>query len=232
MTQSDNHKITMHDIPNEERPRERLITQGANTLSTTELLAIILRTGSQSENVLQLSSRILSTYGGLRGLAKVTSDELLAFNGLGKAKATQILAALALGQRANMLQPIERSRIENAQDAARLFADMGSLTQEQIRVMLLDSSRKMTHIQTVYIGTVNMSVLRISEIYREAIIRNSPALIVAHNHPSGDTNPSPEDIDMTRALIAAGELLDIQLVDHLIIGQSGWHSLREMGLGF
>ena len=232
MTQSDNHKITMHDIPNEERPRERLITQGANTLSTTELLAIILRTGSQSENVLQLSSRILSTYGGLRGLAKVTSDELLSFNGLGKAKATQILAALALGQRANMLQPIERSRIENAQDAARLFADMGSLTQEQIRVMLLDSSRKMTHIQTVYIGTVNMSVLRISEIYREAIIRNSPALIVAHNHPSGDTNPSPEDIDMTRALIAAGELLDIQLVDHLIIGQSDWHSLREMGLGF
>jgi len=180
----------------------------------------------------QLASRVLSSYGGLHGLARVTSDELLSFNGLGKAKATQILAAMALGQRASMLQSEERPQIKNAQDAARLFTDMGSLTQEQIRVMLLDSSRKMTHIQTVYIGTVNMSVLRISEIYREAIIRNSPAIIVAHNHPSGDTYPSPEDIDMTHALVAAGELLDIQLVDHLIIGQTSWRSLREMGLGF
>lgn len=232
MAQPNNHKLTMHDIPNEERPRERLLSQGANTLSTTELLAIILRTGSQSENVLQLASRILSSYGGLYGLARVTPDELLSFNGLGKAKATQILAAMALGQRASMLQSEERPQIQNAHDAARLFADMGSLTQEQIRVMLLDSSRKMTHIYTVYIGTVNMSVLRISELYREAIIRNSPAIIVAHNHPSGDTYPSPEDIDITRAMLKAGDLLNIQLVDHLIIGQTGWHSLREMGLGF
>lgn len=232
MTQLDNNKLTMHDIPNEERPRERLLTHGANTLSTTELLAIILRTGSHSENVLQLASRLLSSYGGLRGVAKVTAEELLTFNGLGKAKAAQILAAMALGQRVSMLQPEERPQIHTAADAARLLADMGHLAQEQVRVMLLDSSRRVIHIQTVYIGTVNMSVLRISELYREAIVRNSPAIIVAHNHPSGDTSPSPEDIDMTRALVAAGELLDIQLVDHLIIGQTSWHSLREMRLGF
>ncbi|GAB5489934.1 MAG: DNA repair protein RadC [Phototrophicaceae bacterium] len=232
MVNSNKNNLTMHDIPDEERPRERLMNQGANSLSTTELLAIILRTGSQSENVLQLASRILSTYGGLRGLARVTADELLTFKGLGTAKAAQILASMALGQRANMLQPEDRPQINSAKDAAQLLSDMGHLNQEQVRVMLLDSSRKMTHIQTVYIGTVNMSVLRISELYREAIIRNSPAMIVAHNHPSGDTTPSPEDIDMTRALVTAGELLDIQLVDHLIIGQSGWHSLRELGLGF
>lgn len=226
------NNITMHDIPDDERPRERLMTLGADALSTTELLAILLRTGSQAENVLQLAARILASYGGLRGLARVSADELLDFKGLGKAKAAQILAALALGQRASMLQPEERPEIKRAADAARLLADMGHLTQEQVRVMLLDSQRRVQHIQTVYIGTVNMSVLRISELYREAIVRNSPAMILAHNHPSGDTVPSPEDIDLTRTLVAAGDLLDIQLVDHLIIGQTSWHSLRDMGLGF
>ncbi|MEO1290220.1 MAG: DNA repair protein RadC, partial [Chloroflexota bacterium] len=201
-------------------------------LSTAELLAILLRTGSKSENVLQLAGRILASYDGLRGLAKVSAEELLDFKGLGKAKATQILAALALGQRAQMLQPEERPTIQRAVDAARLLADMGHLNQEQVRVMLLDTQRRVTHIQTVYMGTVNMSVLRVSELYREAIIRNSPAMILAHNHPSGDVMPSPEDIDLTRDMVSAGELMDIQLVDHLIIGQSNWLSLRERGLGF
>lgn len=231
MTQTENN-LTMRDVPDEERPRERLLTYGANALSTTELLAIILRTGTHSENVVQLASRILSHYDGLRGLAGVSADELQNFKGLGKAKAAQVLAALTLGQRVSMLQPEERPHINRAEDAARLLADMSHLAQEQVRVMLLDSNRGVMHIQTVYIGTVNMSVLRISELYREAIVRNSPAMIVAHNHPSGDSAPSPEDIDLTRALVAAGDLLDIQLVDHLIMGQTGWHSLREMGLGF
>lgn len=222
----------MNDIPDEERPRERLMSHGTDALSTSELLAILLRTGSQEENVLELAQRVLSTYGGLRGLVRVTANELLDFKGLGKAKATQILAALALGQRASQLTPEERPQIKRAEDAARLLGDMGHLTQEQVRVILMDNHRRVTHIQTVYIGTVNMSVLRISELYREAIVRNSPAMIVAHNHPSGDTNPSPEDIDLTRSMVKAGELLDIQLIDHLIIGQTSWHSLREMGLGF
>ncbi|MEM9954208.1 MAG: DNA repair protein RadC [Chloroflexota bacterium] len=229
---NNNHKLTMHDIPDEERPRERLLSHGANALSTAELLAILLRTGSKSENVLQLAGRILASYDGLRGLAKVSAEELLDFKGLGKAKATQILAALALGQRAHMLQPEERPTVHRAVDAARLLADMGHLNQEQVRVMLLDTQRRVTHIQTVYMGTVNMSVLRVSELYREAIIRNSPAMILAHNHPSGDVMPSPEDIDLTRDMVSAGELLDIQLIDHLIIGQSNWLSLRERGLGF
>lgn len=231
MTNSDNH-MTIHDMPQDERPRERLLAQGPDALSSAELLAILLRTGTASENVLQLAQRILSTYGGLRGLARVTADELRSFNGLGKAKAAQILAALALGQRVSMLQPEQRPEIHRAEDAARLLMDMGHLTQEQVRVMLLDSQRRVMHIQTVYIGTVNMSVLRIAEIYREAIVRNSPAVIVAHNHPSGDTTPSPEDVEMTRALRDAATVLDIQLIDHLIIGQNRWSSLRDMGLGF
>lgn len=229
---SKDENYTIHDMPDEERPRERLLEQGADALSNTELLAIILRTGTQEENVLQLSGRILAEYDGLRGLARVSASELTRFKGLGKAKAAQILAALALGQRASMLQPEQRPQIRKAVDAANLLMDMGHLTQEQVRVILLDSARRVISTQTVYIGTVNTSVLRVAEIFREAIVRNCPALIVAHNHPSGDINPSPEDIDLTRALLAAGKLLDIQLLDHLIIGQNQWRSLREMGLGF
>jgi DNA repair protein RadC len=230
MSQAEN--FTIHDMPDAERPRERLLQQGADALSTTELLAIILRTGTQQENVLQMAGRLLAHYDGLRGLARVSAAELTQFKGLGDAKAAQILAALALGQRASMVHPEERPQVNRAEDAARLFADMGHLPQEQVRVMLLDNARRLISIQTIYIGTVNMSVLRVAELYREAIVRNSPVIVVAHNHPSGDLDPSPEDIDLTRALLAAGELLDIQLLDHLIISQTGWRSLREMGLGF
>lgn len=229
---TESERLSMQDIPDEERPRERLLGYGANALSTTELLAILLSTGSRSENVLQLAGRILSTYGGLQGLARISADELLNFKGLGKAKATQVLAAIALGQRLSILPPDERPQINRAEDVARLLTDMGHLTREEVRVVLLNGNRRVLHIQTVYTGTVNTSVLRVSELYREAIVRNSPAIIIAHNHPSGDPSPSPEDVDLTRDLVSAGELLDIQLVDHIIIGQNGWFSLREAGLGF
>ncbi|MEL6307164.1 MAG: DNA repair protein RadC [Chloroflexota bacterium] len=227
----DNH-MTIHDMPEDDRPRERLLARGANALSSAELLAILLRTGTAQENALQMAQRVLSTYGGLRGLARVSAGELRSFKGLGSAKAAQILAAIALGQRISMLQPEERPNIRRAEDAARLLMDMGHLTQEQVRVMLLDSQRCVMHIETVYIGTVNTSVLRVAELFREAILRNSPAIIVAHNHPSGEPIPSPEDIDLTRAVVKAGTVLDIQVIDHLIIGQSKWSSLREMKLGF
>lgn len=223
---------TIHDLPDDERPRERLLHSGSDALSSAELLAIILRTGSQHENALELAQRILAHYGGLQGLARVSAGELLALKGLGNAKAAQILAALELGRRAALIQPKERTRIRRGADAAQLVMDMAHLTQEQVRVILLDNARQVIHIATVYKGTVDTSVLRVAEIYREAMTRNSPALILVHNHPSGDPAPSPEDVELTRTLVAAGELLDIHFVDHIIIGQQGWVSLREMGLGF
>lgn len=227
----ENKRITIHDLPSDEKPRERLLRHGADVLSSTELLAIIIGTGHRDENALQLAGRILAQYGGLEGLSRVTAAELTRFKGLGMAKSAQILAALALGQRAKMLVH-DVPEIRAAADAAQLLTDMGTLRQEQVRVMLLDSQQRVQHIETVYIGTVNMSVLRVSEIYREAIVRNCPAIIVAHNHPSGNPTPSPEDIEMTRDLVSAGRLLDIQLIDHLIIGQNRWVSLRDMRLGF
>jgi len=224
--------ISIQDMPGNERPRERLMQYGAAALSNAELLAIILRTGTAQENVLRLAERILVRYQGLHGLAQASADELQHLPGLGQAKATQILASLEIGKRLMGYNSDERPAIVSARDAAELVMDMGSLRQEQVRVILLDSARRVIAIPTVYIGTLNASVLRVSEIFREAITRNSPALILAHNHPSGDPAPSPQDIELTRTLAAAGSLLDIQVIDHLIIGQPRWVSLKEMGLGF
>jgi DNA repair protein RadC len=224
--------ITISAMPDDERPRERLLAQGAASLSSGELLAIILRTGTAEENVLHLAERILAHYNGVHGLAQATPADLQQIKGLGAAKVAQILAALEIGKRLMTFRPNERPIISSAADAARLVLDMSHLPQEHVRVILLDSMRRVVAVSTVYIGTVNASVLRVSEVYREAVTRNSPAMILAHNHPAGDAAPSPEDVELTRTLIAAGQLLDIVLLDHLIIGHVGWASLKEMGLAF
>lgn len=229
---ADTPKITIQEMPDGERPRERLLMHGAEALSNTELLAIILRTGTKDENALHLAERILVHCGGLLGLAQSSSIMLQGISGLGQAKTAQILAAITLGKRALTYKPEEKPLIKNASDAARLVMDMTHLQQEQIRVILLDSAQKVIAIPTIYIGTVNATMLRISEILREAVTRNAPALIIVHNHPSGDPTPSPEDIRLTRKLIDACKLLDIILLDHLIIAGSAWCSLKEENLGF
>jgi DNA repair protein RadC len=225
-------RFSIHDIPHAERPRERLVALGAASLSTAELLAVILRTGTAKENVLRLCQRILAQFDGLQGLAQATPADLQQIRGLGEAKVAQIVAALEIGRRLLAYTPNERPVVNSAADAAQLLMDMGHLQQEHVRVVLLDMNRRVIATPTVYIGTLNASVLRVSEVFREAVTRNSPAIILAHNHPSGDPSPSPEDIEITRTLIAAGTLLDIALVDHIIIGQQAWRSLKDLGLGF
>ena len=225
-------KSTIHDMPSTERPRERLINHGPKALSNAELLAILLRTGTAHENALNLAQRILTHFGGLHHLARITPAELTNIRGLGQAKAAQIAAALEIANRISASSPEERPKVQQAADAARLIMDMRYLTQEHVRLILLDTQSRLMAMPTVYIGTANTSVLRVSEMFREAITRNSPAIIIAHNHPSGDPTPSPEDITFTKDMIAAGKLLDITVVDHLIIGDRDWRSLREMGLAF
>lgn len=221
--------LSMNDLPDEERPRERLLRHGPAALSTAELLAIILRTGTPREHVLHLAERLLATFDGLSGLAGATPAELAQINGLGTAKVAQVLATVEIGRRLAVRRLSERPRIMTAADAAVLVDDMRTLPQEHVRVILLDGGQRVLATPTIYIGTLNASVLRVAEVYREAITRNSPAVVLVHNHPSGDVTPSPEDIEVTRAVSAAGHLLDIQLVDHLIIGYDGWASLRELG---
>ncbi len=224
---------TIRDLPVGERPRERLEHYGAGALSTSELIAILLRSGVTGESVLRLAERLLVRYGGLTGLAQASFAELQQEKGIGPAKVTQIKAALELGRRLLVASPHERPQIKSPADAANLLMlEMGLLQQEELRVLLLDTRSRVLATHKMYVGNLNTSVVRVGEIFREAIKANSAALIVVHNHPSGDPTPSPEDVAVTEQIVQAGRLLNIEVLDHLIIGQQRFVSLKERGLGF
>ena len=230
---SPGYRLTIHDMPTGERPRERLEHYGAGALSVAELLAILLRTGSQGENVLQLATRLLVEFDGLIGLAHAGSAQLASYKGMGQAKAAQLLAALEIGRRMAAASPHERPQIPSPADAAALLmVDMAYQEQEQLRVLLLDTKNRVMATHTVYQGNVNTTVVRVAEVFREGIRGNATALILAHNHPSGDPTPSPEDIHMTRQIVEAGKLLGMEILDHLVIGHGRYVSLKERGMGF
>ena len=224
----------IRDLPREERPRERLRDYGSRYLSNAELIAILLRTGMKGENVLAMSNRLLSRHGGLDGLGRKSFAELCAERGLSEAKTCQLLAALELGRRYISLAPQDRAQIGSPQDAANLLqAEMSLLDQEHLRVLLLNTKNQVLKTVEVYVGNVNSSIVRPSEVFRPAVRDNAPSIIIAHNHPSGDPTPSPEDVAITRELVSAGKLLGIDLLDHLVIGSGGRYvSLNEKKLGF
>ncbi len=227
------YQPTIHDLPASERPRERLINYGAGALSTSELLAILLRSGVRGENVINLATRMLVEYGGLSGLAKANFAELERINGVGPAKITQIKAALELGRRLLVESPQDRPQIRSPADAANLvMLEMGLLEQEHLRLFLLDTKNRVLKMPTVYIGNLNTSVIRVGEMFRYALRENCASVIVVHNHPSGDPTPSPEDVRVTERIVEAGKLLDIDVLDHLIIGKGRFISLKERKLGF
>ncbi|MFQ5873019.1 MAG: DNA repair protein RadC [Dehalococcoidia bacterium] len=227
------YHLTIHDMPTGERPRERLRDYGASSLSNAELLAILLRVGGRSENVLNMSSRMLSRFGGLAGLAKATFGELCAEKDLGEAKVAQLKAGLELGRRLLSVQPNDRATVSSPQDIANLLmAEMSLLDQEHLRVVLLNTKNQVMGIPEVYKGSVNTSMIRVSEVFRDAIKENCPAIVVVHNHPSGNPTPSAQDIEVTSQLIKASQLLDIEVLDHIVIGQQGFVSMKEKGLGF
>jgi DNA repair protein RadC len=224
---------TIKELPTNERPRERLLRSGANALSNAELLAIILRTGVRDENAVRVAQRLLATYGGLAGLAQANTEELIAEKGLGPAKTTQVKAALEIGRRLVVESPEERAQIRSPSDAANLvMSEMSLLPQEHLRVMLLDTKNRVLATPTVYVGSLNTSLIRVGELFREAIRANCASLIVLHNHPSGDPIPSPEDVAVTQQIVEAGRLVDVEVLDHLIIGRQRFVSLKERGLGF
>ncbi|HEX9036102.1 MAG TPA: DNA repair protein RadC [Ktedonobacterales bacterium] len=224
---------TIREMNSEERPRERLERYGAGALQTAELLAIILRTGVQGENVIEVSARLLRDFGGLAGLMSADLPELTNAYGLGQAKATQLKATMEIASRLAALGPEQRPRINSPADVAKLLMlEMAHLAQEQLRVLCLDTKNHVVAQQVVYQGTVNSSAVRVAEVFKPAISRTCPSVIVAHNHPSGDPTPSPEDVRTTEQLRKAGELLDIEVLDHIVIGRHQFVSLKERGLGF
>ncbi len=227
------YHLTIKELPAAERPRERLLYAGPQALSTAELMAIILRIGVGGESVLSLAQRLLVRFDGLPGIARASSAELMAEHGIGEAKVAQLKAAFELGRRLLVTTPTERPQVRSPADAAQLLmAEMSLLEQEHMRLVLLDTKNYVLSTPTVYVGSLNTSLIRVGELFRYALKENCAALIVAHNHPSGDPTPSPEDVIVTSKIVEGGQLLDIEVLDHLIVGRGRFVSLKERGLGF
>ncbi|MBV9788954.1 MAG: DNA repair protein RadC [Chloroflexi bacterium] len=227
------YHLRIKELPASEQPRERMRDHGPAALSDAELLAILLRTGVTGINVVELARKLLIEHGGWVGLQRLSFEEMMRIHGLGEAKAAQVKAALEIGRRLLLAQPEQRPQISSPGDVANLLmVEMSHLEQEHLRVVLLNTKNYVLKIPTIYIGSINSSAVRVGELFKEALKVNAASLIVVHNHPSGDPTPSPEDIAVTRQLIEAGELLDVDVLDHLVIGQGRWVSLREKRLGF
>ena len=238
MAEAEDESLEYHprikELPSGDRPRERLAEVGASGLSNAELLAILLRVGLKGTNAVRLAENMLAQMGGLPGLHRASYSDLCAIKGVGTAKAAQLQAALELGRRIAISSPDERVVIKSPADAANLLMyQLAPLDQEYLFVILLDTrNRVMGRPLEVYHGSLNTSLIRVGEVFREAVKQNAAGIIVANNHPSGDPSPSPEDVAVTRALVEAGKLLDVDVLDHLVIGHHRFVSLKERGLGF
>jgi DNA repair protein RadC len=225
------YRIT--DMEEGERPRERLARYGAGQLSNPELLAILLRVGVEGENAVHMADRILHDNHGLIGLYRRSYLELCDQHGIGPAKAAQLLAAIELGKRIALADKDAQRTIHGPQDVHdELVYDMLALDQEELRVLIMDTRNHILEIETIYKGSVNSSQVRIAEVFKGSIRRNATSIIIVHNHPSGDPSPSPEDIALTRAIIQAGKLLDIDVLDHIVIGHKQFVSMKEKGFAF
>ncbi len=225
------YRLRIKELPSGEQPRERLRDYGAAALSDAELLAILLRVGVVGENVRDLAQRILTTHGGWGGLMRLDYADLCREHGMGEAKAATVQAALEIGRRLLLAAHNERFQIRSPTDVAQLMQlEMAALEQEHLRIICLDTKNRVQKVHTVYIGSVNSAIIRVGEVFREAVKLTSTAIIIVHNHPSGDPTPSPEDILVTRQIIDAGTLLDIAVLDHLIIGRGRFVSMNERGM--
>lgn len=218
------------NVPKNDRPRERMLEYGADHLSNQELLAILLGTGTKAESVMALSNRVLMHFEGLKLLHDATIEELTAIKGIGSAKGVQLLSAIELGKRMNQYKPDVRYVIRSPEDGANyVMEEMRSLRQEHFVVLFLDTKNQVIHRQTIFIGSLNASIVHPREVFREAVKRSAASIIVIHNHPSGDPTPSKEDIHVTRRLVDSGKMIGIELLDHLIIGDRKFVSLKEKG---
>ncbi|WP_126991174.1 RadC family protein [Candidatus Kurthia intestinigallinarum] len=213
-----------------DRPRERLRQNGAQQLTNQELLAIIFRVGIKNLSVTQLAANVLTHFEHLHDIKEATIEELIEINGIGEVKAIELLAAIELGRRVSAKQVQNRWTIRTPDDAATLLmSDMTNLKQEHFVVLYLNVKNQVIHKQTIFMGSLNASIVHPREIFREAVKRSAASIICAHNHPSGNPAPSSEDIDVTKRIQHAGEVLGIELLDHVIIGDHQFISLKEKG---
>ena len=223
----------IREIPAAERPRERLALRGPAGLSAAELIAIVWGSGGAGRSALDLATDALVRHEGLAGLARATPLELEGIGGVGAARAAQLAAAFELGRRAVADWPTGRWVVRSPRDVAdRLQLQMARLEREELRVVLLNTKNVVLRVATVYVGNVSSSLVRVGEVFRDAVRLDAAGIVVAHNHPSGDPTPSPEDLHLTAEVIAAGRLLDVDVLDHVVIGHDAWVSLRDRGVTF
>ncbi len=223
----------MKETPPDDRPREKLRLRGPSALTDAELIAIILNTGVRGESVVDVARRLLDEYGGLYGLVRADLADLQRSHGLGLAKASKLKATLVLAQRISATNPSDRPQIQTPEDVHVLLgSEMSALDHEELRVVLLDTKNRVLRTATVYQGSVNSAQVRVAEVFKDALRQNAPAIVVVHNHPSGDPTPSAADVSLTTEICRAGQILGVDVVDHLIIGVGQFRSLRRLGLGF
>lgn len=228
-------QLKIREMPREERPREKLLGRGPDALTNSELIAILLRTGRPGMNVVEVARELLARYKSLEGLSRCSVKELRQIKGIGPAKALELVAAFNLGKRFAQEEPSQQ-KLDSPELIHELLGnEMRMLRTESLRVVLLDTRYRLMRIEPVSVGSVNESIAHPREIFRPAITYSAYAVIVVHNHPSGDPSPSQSDHSLTRRLAEAADLLQIKLLDHIIIGapadgNPGYFSFKEAGV--
>ncbi len=227
----DNKSIMIKDLPLEERPREKLKALGADALSNAELLAILLRSGNKNESAVQLATKIISRGGGLRNLPQLSLEDLQENKGIGPDKAVMIKAALEMGSRLATTPREENSSITTPRQAADLFMEeLRYKKKEYFKILLLNTKNHVISREEISVGSLSASIVHPREIFTLPLRKSAASIILFHNHPSGDPAPSQEDLEVTRRLVDAGNILGIAVRDHIIIGDGCFFSFREKGL--
>ena len=224
------YRITLKDFPEELQPRERMSRFGALSMSDHELLALLLSTGTREKNALELAQSLLGEFGGLKGIAEASLTELSAIHGVGIGKGSRIIAAMEMGRRLSTQKADFRATIKSPEDVSRLvMQEMRCLDRESFRTVLLNTKNQVIALETVSIGDLSSALVHPREVFKGAIKKSAKSIILVHNHPSGDPTPSKEDINITGRLIESGRILQIDILDHLIIGDNKYVSLKEAG---
>jgi DNA repair protein RadC len=223
--------IRIMDLPENERPQERMIRYGPESLSNSELLALVLRTGTAEENIISLCSRILTEANGLNGLLNYSLEEFVQLKGIKNAKAAQLLALAEISRRFKSYKSGDNYKITQPKDGAEFVMEsMRHLKQEVLKVLMLSTKNTIVHMKDISMGSLNSSIVHPREVFAEAVRKSCASIIVCHNHPSGDPSPSSEDINITHRLKECGKILGIELLDHIIIGNGIYVSLKEKGI--
>jgi DNA repair protein RadC len=222
--------FTVRDLPRQERPRERLQKFGAEALSAQELLALVIGRGISKKSVMSIAQELLVRFGNIKAIGQATIEELSQIKGIGLAKAAQLKACFELGKREELEPELKNFNIKDPESVVKAIrASIKDKAKEHFKLILLNPRNKITGISTISIGTLNASLVHPREVFKDAIAHSAASVVLAHNHPSGDPDPSEDDIEITKKLVESGKILGIEVIDHIIIGKNDYYSFKAKG---